>query len=814
MAERITPSILVHEGHSAGLPVVLGCPFPADCIDDEEGGVISFEDGTQVAVQCAPLTGKTLDGIRWVELSFLAPAKGKAHVTLGARPEDNGKPFLARPSDAGVELSNGLLRVCLNKRPDTPPLTVHTSNGKGGEPWTEFGTLVPEIVTDKGMVHRDSPDKVREVKILRNGPLRGQVELHGQLASLAGRPSLAYRLTVELWVGLPAIRVDWMLMHLVPDEASLEIHRATLLGEWNVGRKTVRRFLQEGYGPYYRPREVCNPGPVSLVSDFSCGPVHVTDPAMLLDDSEYSHYLGAPIVATDDWLGLQGDSAAVYATVVDFAASRPNQLESACSSLHYHFIPCGHVTNWPQGRRREQTILLSVVSGKADSDGVAEGKYLRTAAGPRLHREAVEQMHAVHSAGRAQPTAETLEALKCFDMQTVLRRSPGRNVLIGALLNQLCLIETQGDKWNLGDTRDAGYTRGYATTPNLFQRLPGAPEMPVRFNAGGRLYPWSAGEFVEPVWTNNEYDIIHALASEIMRTGKQEHFQMFRWTARHNIEVDFVAYSDDRWHHRATPFHAHGHNRKGAISSHFWTQGLLQYYVMTGDRDALEVALALGDKIVEIDSFPEARAWDFDRELGWAMLSLVCLVEAGFDQYRDECDKVADFLQVFDRAAFTGAVKLSLGRAGRSLERQMIDNAFGYASMVEAMDRYQKVSGRQDTAEWLETLLPQLQEETWNAVNDGEVPSLYQMVPHIMAIGYERTHKAEFIRTGMIFLDYFFNIGGMSQMVAMNNPSIGSGETKPCAMLYRALFRFLGHADRLGLLERFELRSILEGDRD
>ena len=396
-------------------------------------------------------------------------------------------------------------------------------------------------------------------------------------------------------------------------------------------------------------------------------------------------------------------------------------------------------------------------------------------------------------------------------MHTVLPCSPGRNVFMNALLGRMCQIETQGDKWNLGDTRDAGYTRLYATVPNRFNRIPGAPERPVRFACQeGRLYPWSAGDLVEPVWTNNEYDIIHALATETMRTGRKAHFQMLRWTARHNIEVDFIACSDDQWHHRAAPFHSHGHNKMGVITSHFWTQGLLEYYCLSGDRDALEVALALGDKIIEINSFPEARPWDFDRELGWALLSLVCLVEAGFEQYRDECDRVADFLQGFDRAAFTGAVKLSHGQAGLCMERQMIDNAFGYASMMEAMDRYQKLSGRQDTAAWLETLLHQLQAETWNAINEGEVPRLLQMVPQMMAIGYERTHEQEFIRTGMVSLDYFLNMAGPSRAVGVRAHLLEQGETKPSAMMYRALCRFLGHADRLGLLERFELPSILE----
>ena len=40
-----------------------------------------------------------------------------------------------------------------------------------------------------------------------------------------------------------------------------------------------------------------------------------------------------------------------------------------------------------------------------------------------------------------------------------------------------------------------------------------------------------------------------------------------------------------------------------------WTQGLLEYYCLTGDLDALEVALALGDATIVRFADPELRAF-------------------------------------------------------------------------------------------------------------------------------------------------------------------------------------------------------------
>lgn len=785
------PEIVIHDASSQGLPVVTGCPFPAAGVPDDVFDAVLTASGAKMRAQCAALTPATPAGLRWVELSFLATHAGSARVELA--PAEGKAAALARATSDGVELSNGQVTVLLSKRRQNAPIAVGIADRKAVHP---LGKLTPEWSDAKGRTYTELTSDARKITILRNGPTRAQVEIAGQLAGPDRKPGLAYRLTVELWKGIDALRVDWMLSHLTPDRAAFDVHRATLRGDWAVGRSPVRHFVQCSHSALYVPRAVTNPAPVSLTTDFTCGPVHVTDPAMLLDSEKYAAYLSPPTVRTEEWLCLCGSDASVAATLVDFCVTRPNQLESRGRRLDYHMIPPGHPTSWPQGRRKEQTLLLGFTPGNAATDSARRDV-------------ALGAMHALRATSRAQPSPESLKSLQCMDLHVCLPRASGRNIRLSAILAKFCDLDMPGDKWNLGDTPDAWYTRVYPSTPNDLHRLPGAPNMPAQFAAIGHmaLWPWSAGEFVEPVWTNNEYDILHTLATEVMRTGSPAHLTMLRWAVRHTVEVDFIAFSDDRYHHRATPFHSRRHNMKGAISSHFWTQGLLQYYALTGDRDALEVALALGDKIIEIDH-SEARTWKFDREVGWGLLSLVCLVEVGFDRYRRECDAIGDYLQAYDRAAFSGAVNLSAGHAGRSLERQMIDNGFGYASLVEAMDRWQKVTGRRDTAAWLRTLLLQLKDETWNATRDGAVPTLFSMVPQIMAIGYERTGDRDFLRAGMVTLDAF--LASLEP-----NPAYTGfwGHVKPCAMGYRSLCRFLAHADRLGMLDRFEYPALIEKRR-
>lgn len=756
--------------------VVVGCPFAAESIPAGDcHASIRFANGETAPAQATVLTPVMPNGVRWLELSFRAGSKGPAQVELLSGGSDEEQ--LARQSKDAIELKNDQAQISLNGEVGRAPLELRRADGSA------LGSLSPEVALADGSLLREPSGSRRKLTMLRNGPLRSQVQLEGCLTD--GHVTMEYRLTVELWQGQAAARVDWMLIHNQPQVAELEVERASLIGQWQLGEKAVRRFLQPVHGPHYVPRIVENPEPVTIIADDYCATVHVTDPAMLLDDCEYAPYLSPPLIWTGEWLQLKSEQGCVHAAVAEFADTRPNSLSSSQSELSYHMVPAGQSVSWPQGRRKEQTLMLAWGAGTYEPDAL------------------VKEADDILTWGRALPRPEYLAALKCFDQHRVLSfGEPGRNLRFQTLLDTLCQVETPGQMWDLGDAVDHGYTRHYAGSFNNYIPLPGMAQFPRQYVAGGdnAIFPAAAAMMLEPVWTNNEYDMIHMLAQESMRTGKTDHLRLLRWSARHNIEVDFVCYSDDRWHHRATPFHSHRHNMKGAISSHFWTQGLLQYYCLTGDRDALEVAQALGDKIKEIDDSSEARMWEFDREVGWALLALVCLAEAGYAKYLTEAQRIADYLQNYDRAAFNGKVNLSGVTEGNSLERQMVEACFGYASMIEACDRYQQMTGREDTKIWLTTLLGQMKDELWGQFGQGKALDVWGMITMVMAIGYERTGDPEYLDAGEAVLQIFLD--PLWQTWAMY-PEYKDGKFR--TMCYRGLLQFLGNLDRAGRLSDYEL---------
>lgn len=776
-------AIRIHYGNDTHTPIVTGCPFPASA-DLSRGAVIRYASGRESFAQALPLTHPTPGDVRWWELSFLGTEAGDATVEPACRSTD-ATSALARESDARIEFDNGTVRARVSARADETPIRVSWDGGRG--------ELVPEVITEELGPCRETPDAERHLTVLRNGPVRAQVELRGTLNGHGG--SLDYRLTVEIWKDLSALRVDWMLTNRVSGRISLSVKEASLWGRWEVGESTARVFRQRNHTAYGHPRDVINPDPVVLIADETCISAHVSDPAMLLDDAAYPFYMAPPKVETDDWLELRGSSGRVSARVVDFADTRPNALVSEGDVLTYRMIPPTHPLPWSQGWRKEQHLLLAFAPTRDEPAPEA----------------LAERATAVFALGRAQPTPSALRALHCFDLHRILQYGQG-HLRMEALMHGLCNLETSATKWDLGDTPDWHYTRGYAGGANQYLPLPGADEFPRTFKAGGGgfVFPEILKYFVQPAWTNNEYDMIHALATEVLRTGSDGHFRMLRWTARHNVEIDFLSFSDDPQHHRASPFHSHFHNRKGAISSHFWTQGLLQYYCLTGDRDALEVAKALGDKIGEIDSNPDTRQWKFDREIGWGLLSLCCLVEAGYEEYLPEARRIAGFLQAFDRQAFSGAVNLSAGVAGRSLERQMIDNGFGYSSMVEALARYQDLAGDETSTHWFEQLLRQLKDAFWKKIDDSERVSARSMVGLVMAIGFERTGDPAFLTAGRLVLECYLDPAFPGSGHVPVAAGTEAGQSKPSAMAYRGLHRLLGALDRAGELTRYEYPVLRE----
>ena len=149
----------------------------------------------------------------------------------------------------------------------------------------------------------------------------------------------------------------------------------------------------------------------------------------------------------------------------------------------------------------------------------------------------------------------------------------------------------------------------------------------------------------ELVWTNNEYDFPHAMFLLYAKTGERRFRDVACVAAQHWIDVDFCHYSDDPLKMGGQPIHTAGHVTGGVTPSHEWTEGLLDYYHMTGKREAREKAISIADNMIRhLESPKFSRAGGQQaRETGWAMRGLIAVyIETKEEKYLDACRRIAE----------------------------------------------------------------------------------------------------------------------------------------------------------------------------
>ncbi|MEO6908477.1 MAG: beta-L-arabinofuranosidase domain-containing protein [Abditibacteriaceae bacterium] len=772
----------------SGLPVSVGVPFQAGVFRDTDSISVISPSGEQ-----RPAAGRTLahwpDGsVRWCLVSFGAHESG-SHELLWSQPEFLS-PIAVSVGHSGSDwlIDTGRMRLTLSENAPSPI----TSLCCDGHEYLSDAQALIFSVDEASSQHEEK----RNIHIIEVSPLRARLRIEGAHYDSSGERNLSYRLDVEAWAGWPTVRLDYQFFNLEPGADSRQISRVALDVEWNLEEQTERHFLQENYGLMYVSRHVFNPDKVGIVTDFSRGDAYVEDAAMLLDNVDYPFYLHAPLVSTYPWLSVQDEKRAVYVQLQEFVETRPNRIASEGRRMEVEFWPkSAGSLDLPQGRSKRHTVLLSFAEHKQET--IANQTAKLSHAPYQAPTGMASALGALCYEERACVSPAWLAHCGEFDQNTVLPH--GQHVRIENNLAGFMHLNMPNSKFDVGDT-DSHYTSSYSLlSEDLVPSLAGTPKI-------SRVWPGKAPtqtylDCHEPVWTNNEYDAIHAFANEIMRTGRHDLLSTLRLTARHNIEVDFLHYSDHRWLNRATPAHSVRHTTTGAYPSHFWTQGLIEYYCMSGDEDALEVAVALADKTVENFTDAEMRPvlWGFNREVGWSVLSLVHVYDITREErFKPLLDELVDSLVSFDRNAFSGAINLSAGNDRLSMNRQIVSNFFGYASMVDAIDRYAAITGREQVNTWLKQFCYDIAEAGLQAAREGEMPSTLFSI--LLSVGYERTGDKRFLaQIGLLLDQVYWNGNGLN----------GGGSIKPIAGAYRGWTRMLGHALKHGLLDAYEFPSVL-----
>lgn len=132
-------------------------------------------------------------------------------------------------------------------------------------------------------------------------------------------------------------------------------------------------------------------------------------------------------------------------------------------------------------------------------------------------------------------------------------------------------------------------------------------------------------------WANCEYDLGHALLMQFVRSGDPRFLRRGEQAVMHNRDVD-VIHHDTRCPEDVGAPHGHWvrHTDKRPNSGHLWTEGMVEHYLLTGDRRSLQVARGMADYLVRLAE----KGWQggSERTAGWPLIALMGVYNATGDE--------------------------------------------------------------------------------------------------------------------------------------------------------------------------------------
>ncbi len=316
----------------------------------------------------------------------------------------------------------------------------------------------------------------------------------------------------------------------------------------------------------------------------------------------------------------------------------------------------------------------------------------------------------------------------------------------------------------------------------------------------------------ETVWVNNEYDRPHACTLFYALTGQRHVLDSALVTARHWLDVDFCHYNPDPLINGGLRIHDVYHATGKVIPSHQWIEGFLDFYFLTGRREALEAANSIGENIMRHTAQPEMRDTGATsvRENGWALRAMVGLwLGTGDEKWKDEARRIVEmfiaWLEEFD------------GLLAPYTSHSMPRVPFMISLTVNSMARYLLIEKDARIEKFIVRAVDDLLAH--NIGPDGifyykELPSLRRPAPTPHALealthAYRITGDSKYLRVAArqfaALSERAVEGGGGKKYVDASGAVVrGEGGGRVFADKYISTLLFAGEAARLNLLDWYE----------
>ena len=158
-------------------------------------------------------------------------------------------------------------------------------------------------------------------------------------------------------------------------------------------------------------------------------------------------------------------------------------------------------------------------------------------------------------------------------------------------------------------------------------------------------------------YVDQEYDTSHALLQLFARSGDRRFFDLAEAAARHFMDVDVDQLAGwNRFHGYRDTCETHKAVTTRLEWGHVHLDGLVDFYYLTGDRRALEIAKGIGNCCLPLGQGPDhgRRRSLFkgcERSLGWPLLSLMRIYEATLEKkYLEAADNIVAYVNLYARS--------------------------------------------------------------------------------------------------------------------------------------------------------------------
>jgi hypothetical protein len=235
-------------------------------------------------------------------------------------------------------------------------------------------------------------------------------------------------------------------------------------------------------------------------------------------------------------------------------------------------------------------------------------------------------------------------------------------------------------------------------------------------NFGDDTFEWGYGP-AYTFWSNQEDDRTHGMLMQYVRSGDTRWWDLGEQAARHYRDVDLVAASPNRpgdvggpIHHNSRHFVSQGwvadHTRGTPDTGHSWSEGLVDYWLLTGDPLAGEAVMRMGDWYVGKVDASQFGGGGQERGQGWALTGLTSIYRAtGDPRYLDAAQRVQDWVNLWQDPV-RGVISVPISEqpsyeGGTTFMHGIV--AHGVARLYEVTGDPKTLRSLQGLADWVVT---------------------------------------------------------------------------------------------------------------